>query len=496
MTNRFEALVSEYFDGRLSPQDAVELAAIIRQDSGKKRLFLELVQQNRLLEVDFGADSEPELVRKILAEIDGGDTGQFVNTVMKGLDAPKSPAVRNRPKGALPARRLPWKLRAGLAAAAVLGGLLGYVLYPSTPEILPVTARVDAVVGDVTLVGGRRIHVGDEIGAGQTLETVGPASSATLSYPDRTRIDLGGDASVRFQADVRGPRGKSLRMNRGFLRADVAKQVPGLPFLIRSTFAEARVLGTKFDLWADAESTRLEVSQGKVRLIRDGDSKPEGVDVGPGEKAVASSQDLVRWTPVCDIDFSRMNELPAQMEALFCSSRVLHTPERKIESGAERIRFESGGLVFDPVPSSKQDHGLVVARWKDDVGDDLVIEAGVAGGSIWSLGFALSGDSFEGYRIIFGIRENPGGIMIDTIAPIEFKPLVSDPRPISFDKDHVLRAEKRGNRVKVWLDRELRIDAVIEHPLAPNRKRTFALSNFGESPVVRSLRVWKGSSEK
>jgi hypothetical protein len=238
------------------------------------------------------------------------------------------------------------------------------------------------------------------------------------------------------------------------------------------------------------------VAEGKVRFIRDGDSKPQGVDVGPGESAVASSQDLVRWTPVCDFDFSKMKELPPTMEALFCSSRVLHTPERKIESGAERIRFENGGLVFDPRPSPKKDHGLVVTRWKEDVGDDIVIEAGVAGGSPWSLGFALSGDSFEGYRIIFAIRENPGGIMIDTIAPIEFKPLFSDPRPIAFDKDHVLRAEKRGNRIKVWLDRELRIDAVIEHPLSPSRKRTFALSNYGESPVVRSLRVWMGSSEK
>ncbi|HEV3026052.1 MAG TPA: FecR family protein, partial [Planctomycetota bacterium] len=332
MTTRFEALVSEYFDGSLSAQDSVELATIIRQDPEKKRLFLELVQQNRLLEIDFGADSEPELLRKILAEIEGGDTGQFVNTVMKGLDAPKLSAARKRPKRAVTAKQTPWKLWAGLAAAAILCGLLGYVFSPSTLETRPVTARVDAVAGEVTLTGGRRVRVGDEIGAGLTLETTGPASSATLTYADRTRIDLGGDASVRFQADVRGPLGKSLWMNRGFLHADVAKQVPGLPFLIRSNFAEARVLGTKFDLWTDPESTRLEVAEGKVRFIRDGDSKPQGVDVGPGEKAVASSLDLVRWTPVCDIDFSKLKELPPLMEARFCSSRVLHTPERKIES--------------------------------------------------------------------------------------------------------------------------------------------------------------------
>ncbi|HLY74572.1 MAG TPA: FecR family protein, partial [Planctomycetota bacterium] len=332
MTDRFEALASEYFDGSLGAQDAAELAGLLRQDPEKKRQFLDMVQQNRLLEVDFGAGSEADLVRKILAEIEGGDTGQFVNTVLKGLDATRAPGVRKRARAAVPARRPPWRRWGGFTAAAVVLGIIGYAFYASTPEVAPVMARVDRIAGDVTLTGGRRAQVGDGIGPGQILDTVGASSSASLSYPDHTRIDLGGDASVRFQADPRGPLGKSLRLDRGFLRAEVTKQAPGLPFLIRSTFAEARVLGTRFDLWADRESTRLEVAEGRVRFIRDGDSKPQGIDVGPGEQAVASSLDLVRWTPVCDIDFSKLKELPPQMEALFCSSRVLHTPQRKIES--------------------------------------------------------------------------------------------------------------------------------------------------------------------
>jgi len=292
-----------------------------------------------------------------------------------------------------------------------------------------------------------------------------------------------------LQKDPRDPAAKSLRLERGFLRADVARQPAGLPFLVRSRFAEVRVLGTRFDFWAEAESTRLEVTEGKVRFLRDGDSK--GLDVGAGEKAAATSRELVRWVPVCDLAFSQMTALPPTMEALFCSSRVLHTKDRKIESGADRVRFTNGGLVFDPVPTPNRDHGLVVARWKEEIGEDAVLEAVVSAGAPWSLGFALSGDSFEGYRVIFAIRENPGGIMVDTIAPVEFKPLASDPRPIDFAQDHVLRAEKLGKRIRVWLDKELRIDTVLDHPLAPGRLRTFALSNYGESPVVRSLRVWK-----
>ncbi len=377
------------------------------------------------------------------------------------------------------------------AAAALVLGLGWFYQTPSPLPPVPVAARVEKFAGVVTLGSGRSIRTGQDLAAGETLDTVGASSAAILIYPDRTRVELGGDASLRLQQDPRGPQGKSLLLQKGFLRATVSPQPPGLPLLVRSRFAEVRVVGTKFDFWSEPELTRVEVTEGKVRFIREGDSK--GVDVGAGERAAATAKDVIRWSPVCDLDFTKMTALPPELEPLFCSSRVLHTKDRKIESGVDRIRFEKG-LIFDPVPTPNRDHGLVVARWREEVGDNAIIEAGVAAGPPWSLGFALSGDSFEGYRIIFAIRENPSGIMVDTIAPVEFKPLASDPRPIDFTKDHVLRAEKQGNRIRVWLDQELRLDTVVDQPLAGGRRRTFALSNYGESPVVRSLRVWKGTT--
>jgi hypothetical protein len=45
--------------------------------------------------------------------------------------------------------------------------------------------------------------------------------------------------------------------------------------------------------------------------------------------------------------------------------------------------------------------------------------------------------------------------------------------------------------MRVWIDRELRVDTEIRHPLLEGRRRTFALSNYGAPPVLRGLRVWK-----
>ena len=170
---------------------------------------------------------------------------------------------------------------------------------------------------------------------------------------------------------------------------------------------------------------------------------------------------------------------------------MLFRSGRKISPAPDRVHFVPGGLVLGP--EKPQLHGLVVTRGKEDIGDDVLMEAEIVGGNRWSLGFSLSGDSFEGFRVIFAPEGYPNGITIDTIHPVECILLASDPRTISYDRDHTLRVERRGKRFRVWIDRDLRIDTEIAHPLADGRRRAFAISNFGAPPVIRALRVWKAA---
>ena len=85
------------------------------------------------------------------------------------------------------------------------------------------------------------------------------------------------------------------------------------------------------------------------------------------------------------------------------------------------------------------------------------------------------------------------GCTIDSLYPAGQTLLAQDPRPLSYERSHVLRVEKYGRRMRVWVDREIRIDTEVNHALASDRRKTFAISNFGESPVIRSLRVWKAA---
>lgn len=160
-----------------------------------------------------------------------------------------------------------------------------------TPEPKPAPAptavallTVQSVEGDVFIVGeaGRvRAGAADAIVAGQGLESA--AGRAGLAYADGTRIDLAAGTKVRSFSE-RG--GKQIDLAQGVLSADVSKQPAGRPMIVVTPHGEARVVGTALRLVVSAESTRLEVREGKVRLSREGKS----VDVAAGFYAVAAAE--------------------------------------------------------------------------------------------------------------------------------------------------------------------------------------------------------------
>jgi hypothetical protein len=143
-----------------------------------------------------------------------------------------------------------------------------------------IVAKVDRVEGDV-LTQGRAVQPGHELAAGAGLDTAAKSSAAVV-YPDSTRVELGPLTGIADLVDA--GKGKTFRMEKGVLSAEVVKQAQ--PMVIRTPHAEIRVLGTTLRITIDpAGSTRLDVLSGKVRLTRLIDGKT--VDVVTGHYAVA-----------------------------------------------------------------------------------------------------------------------------------------------------------------------------------------------------------------
>jgi len=149
-------------------------------------------------------------------------------------------------------------------------------------------AQIESLNGEVAVqTEAGKIPARPELGLipGQEVQTGGKSSYAVLKISDGTRILLSADSSLRLVTDLKAGAGRAFVLSRGTLRAEVAKQPPASPMIFNTPNAEARVLGTELVLLAGADSTRLEVRTGKVRLTRRDDGA--SAEVVAGHSAVA-----------------------------------------------------------------------------------------------------------------------------------------------------------------------------------------------------------------
>lgn len=151
-------------------------------------------------------------------------------------------------------------------------------------------ARLEGIQGDVHIIrGGEKIPVqdGQDLLSGERLETVGVSSRAAVVFPDHTRIELWPGTALE---GIRIENGKRIGVLHGALTADVAKQPAGKPLVISTPQGEATVLGTTLRIVVEGAglegSTRLDVTEGRVRLSRKRDGKE--VYVRSGHTAVAA----------------------------------------------------------------------------------------------------------------------------------------------------------------------------------------------------------------
>jgi hypothetical protein len=157
---------------------------------------------------------------------------------------------------------------------------------PSTPEQPKpdpnrvVVATLQDVQGQVWLMQGHQDKrkpgaLQDELLAGYGLFTHN--GSAVLAYADGTTVQIGASTWIQRLTESDG---KRLHLSEGTVRATVAKQPEGKPFVLVTPHGDARVVGTVLRLTSAKTGTRLEVEEGKVSL--------KGVDVAAGQVAFAA----------------------------------------------------------------------------------------------------------------------------------------------------------------------------------------------------------------
>lgn len=151
---------------------------------------------------------------------------------------------------------------------------------------LPTVARLVQATGKVTVTmpdgEARKLTVGDDIPVGMQITTDGVGSTASIQFPDQTKVSLHGATEAAFREEGH----KQVDLFIGNVVADVQPQLPGKPMKVITEHAVTEVLGTVLSVQATPQQTDVDVVEGKVRVVRTGDQST--VDVTAGEKTVVA----------------------------------------------------------------------------------------------------------------------------------------------------------------------------------------------------------------
>ena len=271
MNDELRSLIERFQDGECSPDETAILEERLRTEPSARAAFVEQC----LLEM--------QLYKALALE--------QAATIREGRDTappPGRPAPARRP--GLSRDRVLWV--AGLAASILL--LAGVWWWspagrPTATDVRPTIARVESAGGDLLVADHdgepRPAAAGEPILVGQTVRTQGEESWATLVLPDATRIDLGPESVVQFPAAAGAESGR-VHLERGAIQVAASKQPRENPLVFTTAHARVLVLGTRFRLYEEASASRVELEEGKVRLIRTVDGR--AVEVPERTAAVAT----------------------------------------------------------------------------------------------------------------------------------------------------------------------------------------------------------------
>jgi hypothetical protein len=245
------------------------------------------------------------------------------------------------------------------------------------PATVAVAATLDGVEGEVFVLGPGdpvRAAAGRVIHARDGLVCSGARSSALLAFADRTRLELGPDTVVREIVEREGTKGRRLFVEKGLIKADVAKQPGGVPMIVETPHGEARILGTTFALHVDSDpkkGTRLEVEEGRVEL-KNGAGKSVTVDAGHQAVAAAGAPMSVRTLPKEELIFGFTFE-DAKRPALVATGTVERGPGSRICLVGDA---DVGGTSH--IGISDAERGLFVVRGDEVLSFDYWVDSQAA----------------------------------------------------------------------------------------------------------------------
>lgn len=255
---------------------------------------------------------------------------------------------------------------------------------PAKPVTEVTIAALQRVEGEVFVVNGSSrtpARAGQDLRSGDGLECRGPQSWVIVGYPDRTRVEVEGHTVVREFLGRQPGKGLRVVVEKGAVKAEVAKQPAGQPMLFLSAHGQATVLGTTLRIVVDADpkkGTRLDVEEGKVELANLA-GRTVVVETGHFAVAMAGSAPASRRLPKEEVLLALDLE-DGKKPSLIGKGAVERGPDRRlclageVDGGGSRLFFSDEG------------DGLFVATGEEILSFDYWVDAqaGSVNLSLWN----------------------------------------------------------------------------------------------------------------
>ena len=275
-------LLLRHLDGRLSAAEETQVAELLR-NKPEARAFLREVAEQAV----------------IVAEIERTEHARRGEVELRVVP-PEDSRIRR-------VRFNDWRWITAIAAAVLL--LAGGTIWRT--QTSAETARITEAHGPLQWTGDRgqvtrELAVGSVVSGG-TLESLSYDSWVVFQYRDGSRLTMWGQSAMTIAQREQ----KILDLRAGNLSASVVPQPPARPMLVHTPAADLTVVGTQFNVKADAAYTTLRVNEGAVRVRRLVDGRI--AEVSAGHRVVASidqSADLRATEPSPPVDHWR-SRLPA-----------------------------------------------------------------------------------------------------------------------------------------------------------------------------------------
>jgi ferric-dicitrate binding protein FerR (iron transport regulator) len=249
----YETLIHRYLDGIATNEEVAQLSQQLESDAEMRLSYLRLADIHASLAMTEEFD-EPrsESETQVL---------EFVSQLEQS-----NPSSLRRP--------LPFALG---TAAVVMMMICAWTVWKTRPSSI---ATITAIEGVVEWIGdggqvNKDLHVGRSLTRG-TIEASSVDSFLELRFRDGSVLSTS-EGAVLTIAD-QGQ--KSLHLRSGVLSAEVEKQPTNRPMILNTPAARFEILGTKFDVVASDERSKVSVKEGLVQAVRltDGKSVKIGAD--------------------------------------------------------------------------------------------------------------------------------------------------------------------------------------------------------------------------